>query len=77
MQTEVNQTAVVDDAGGIHQLGTSAECRLTDSELELIHIADDIVRLAGLLYLPEVFAGVPLMYINQRAFLVHAGRIMV
>lgn len=58
-------------------VGTSAECRLTDSELELIHIADDIVRLAGLLYLPEVFAGVPLMYINQRAFLVHAGRIMV
>ena len=77
MQTEVNQTAVVDDAGGIHQLGTSAECRLTDSELELIHIADDIVRLTRLLYLPKVFAGVPLVYVNQRTFLVHTGRIMI
>ena len=77
MQSEINQATVVDNTGSVYQFGASAECRLTDSELELIHIADDIVRLTRLLYLPKVFAGVPLVYVNQRTFLVHTGRIMI
>ena len=34
-------------------------------------------HVTGLRYLPEVFAGIPLVYVNQRAFLMHAGRIMI
>ena len=77
MQSEINQATVVDNTGSVYQFGASAECRFTDSELEFVHIADDIVRLTGLRYLPEVFAGIPLVYVNQRAFLMHAGRIMI
>ena len=37
----------------------------------------DVYKRQGLRYLPEVFAGIPLVYVNQRAFLMHAGRIMI
>ena len=49
----------------------------------LVNMADEaqswILQPDGryLRYLPEVFAGVPLVYVNQRTFLVHTGRIMI
>ena len=54
LQTEINQTSVIDDTGSIHQFGTAAEGCLADSKLEFIHITDDVVGLARLFYPAEV-----------------------
>ena len=77
LQTEINQTSVIDDTGSIHQFGTAAEGCLADSKLEFIHITDDVVGLARLFYPAEVLAGVPLVHINPCTLLVHACGIMV
>ena len=77
LQSYIDQASVVHDTGSIHQFRTPAESRLTDSKLKFVHIADNVVGLARLLYLTEILAGVPLVHINQCAFLVHACGIMI
>ena len=77
LQTEINKASIINDTGSIHQFRTPAESRLTDSKLKFVHIADNVVGLARLLYLTEILAGVPLVHINQCAFLVHACGIMI
>ena len=77
LQTEINQTSVVDDTGGIYQFRTTSESGFSNGKLKFVDIADDVVRLACLLNLSQILAGVPLMHIHQGTFLMYARRIMI
>ena len=67
LQPEPHQAAVVDDGLRVVQLFTPPEGALGDDELVLVHVADDRVRLFGLVDLPEELAGVPLEDVVLRA----------
>ena len=77
LQSQVNQTAVINNTGSIHQFRTTAESSLGNSQLEFVDVTNNIVSLAGLLYPAQIFAGIPLMYIHQSAFLMYTGRVMI
>ena len=77
LQAQINQTSIVDDTHRVHQFGTSAESGLADGQLEFIHVAHHIVRLACLLYLSQVLARIPLINVDHRPLLVHACGIMI
>ena len=77
LQAQINQAAVVDDARCVHQFGTPAEGRFADGQLEFVHVAHHVVRLACLFYLSQVLARVPLIDIDHRPLLVHACGIVI
>ena len=77
LQTDINQASIIDDTGRIGKFGTSAKSCFTDSHLKLIHITNDIVGLACLFNLSEIFTGIPLIDIEQSSLLIGSSRIVV
>ena len=77
LQSQINQTAIIDDTGSIYQFRTTTESGLGNGELEFVNVTNNIVSLTSLLYLAQIFTGIPLVYIHQSTFLMYAGRIMV
>ncbi len=77
LQGDVNQTAIVHNAGRVHQFGSSSECRLGDAQLVLIHVADNRIGLFHLGYLPQIFARIPLINVERRARRIGSCRVMI
>ena len=77
LQSQVNQTTVINNTSSIHQFRTTSKSSLGNGKLEFVDVTNNIVSLAGLLYPAQIFAGIPLMHIHQSAFLMYTGRIMI
>ena len=65
LQTQIYQTAIVYQSCRVYQFGTSAKRRFCDSHLILIDVADDIISLCGLRYLPQELVCVPVTNIHH------------
>ena len=59
-ESQLHERTVVDDAGGIDQLGTSAPGRLDDGELVLVHVAQHGISVIHLFDFAQRFVGIPL-----------------
>ena len=75
LQCDIHERAIIEEAGGVHQLFTSSECRLHDAELLVIDLPDDAVGVLGLRNLAEVVARLVVIKLAHLAGLVVAGRI--
>ena len=73
LQGDVDQRAVVDAAGGVDQLRTSAVGRLADDERVFVHVAHGGVRFAELRDVAEVASRVPLVDGEHRPGLVSSA----
>ena len=76
LQSQVYQTSVINQTGGVGQLGTSAERGLGNGHLILIDVTDDVVGLCHLRDLSQKLVCVPVADVNHLARRMLAGRIM-
>ena len=77
MQGNVDQRTVVDDTCRVCHLLAPAEGGLTDGDLPLVGVADDIPRLRCLGNLAQRLVGVPLDNLAHLTGLMGSGRIVV
>ena len=68
LQGDVDQRAVVHNAGRVLQFGATAKCGFGDDERVLVHIADGRIGALDLLDLTHISAAIPIIYRHIRAF---------
>ena len=74
LQGDVDEGAVVDEAGSFPEFGTATVGGFTDHELMLVHVANDRIGVGHFWNLAEFLARVPLNDITERAGRMVGGR---
>ena len=77
LQSNINQTSIINNTRRIRQLGTTAESSFPNSDLIFIHIANHIISLTSLLDFSQIFTGVPFVHFQHGPFRIRSCRIMI
>ena len=77
LESDVDQRTVVDDTRGIGHLLAASEGGLTDGDLPLVGVADNVPRLCSLSDLTQILVGVPFIHLTLITRLMLSGRIVI